>query len=210
MDILNDISMNLQKGKKREVLELVEKALSDGIDAKVILEEGLLDGMNIIGGKFKKNEVYIPEVLIAARAMNAGVELLKDELVDKDFEPKGRVVLCTVKGDLHDIGKNLVKMMMEGKGLEVIDLGVDINEKEIVEAIKKYNPDVLGLSALLTTTMGEQKVVIEELEKTGLRDKVKVIVGGAPITESFAKEIGADMYAADASTAAEVALSLVG
>lgn len=210
MDILNDISMNLQKGKKREVLELVEKALSDGIDAKVILEEGLLDGMNIIGGKFKKNEVYIPEVLIAARAMNEGVELLKDELVDKDFEPKGRVVLCTVKGDLHDIGKNLVKMMMEGKGLEVIDLGVDINEKEIVEAIKKYNPDVLGLSALLTTTMGEQKVVIEELEKTGLRDKVKVIVVGAPITESFAKEIGADMYAADASTAAEVALSLVG
>lgn len=209
MEILNDISLSLQKGKQRDVKALVQKALDQGIDAKVILDEGLLSAMDIIGGKFKRNEIYVPEVLIAARAMNAGAQLLKAKLSEDGVESIGKVVICTVKGDLHDIGKNLVKMMMEGKGLEIIDLGVDVHEDKIVEAVKDNNADVVALSSLLTTTMLEQKTVIDALVNAGIRDKVKVMVGGAPVTESWAEEIGADAYTPDAATAAEVAKSYV-
>lgn len=165
--------------------------------------------MDIIGGKFKRNEVYVPEVLIAARAMNAGAEILKPKLVDLGVKAIGKAIICTVKGDLHDIGKNLVKMMLEGKGLEVIDLGVDVSAEKIVEAVKEHNPQIVALSALLTTTMSDQKTVIDALNEAGLRDKVKVMIGGAPVTQSYADEIGADAYTPDAATCAEVAKEFV-
>jgi 5-methyltetrahydrofolate--homocysteine methyltransferase len=209
MGILEEISENLQKGKLKEVTRLVNQALEEDIAADIILNEGLLAGMNIIGGKFKRNEVYVPEVLIAARAMNRGAELLKPKLIQMGVKAAGKVLLCTVKGDLHDIGKNLVKMMLEGKGLEVVDLGIDISEEKIVEAVREHEPQILALSALLTTTMGEQKVVIEALKAAGLRDKVKIMIGGAPVTESFAQEIGADAYTPDAATCGEVAREFI-
>lgn len=209
MEILNEISLMLQKGKMRDVKSLVQKALDEGVDAKRILDEGLLSAMDIIGAKFKNNEVYVPEVLIAARAMNAGAELLKPKLMEDGVESIGKVVICTVKGDLHDIGKNLVKMMMEGKGLDVIDLGVDISPEKVIEAIDEHNPNIVALSSLLTTTMVEQKNTIDALVAAGVRDRVKVMIGGAPVTEAFAKEIGADSYTSDAATAAEVAKSYV-
>jgi 5-methyltetrahydrofolate--homocysteine methyltransferase len=160
--------------------------------------------MNIIGGKFKRGEVFVPEVLIAARAMNNASAALKPALMKAGVEPVGKAIICTVKGDLHDIGKNLVKMMIEGKGIEIDDLGVDCSDEKIVEAVRDSNAKVLCLSALLTTTMMAQKDVIDALKTAGLRDKVKIMVGGAPVTQSFATEIGADAYTADAATAAEV------
>ncbi len=205
MKITDQISESLQQGKLEDVKELINKALEDGILPKVILNEGLLEGMSTIGQKFKNNEVFVPDVLIAARAMNGGIEILKPKLVDGDVKPIARAILCTVKGDMHDIGKNLVKMMLEGKGIEVIDLGVNVSEDSIVEAVKKYKPQIVGLSALLTTTMHQQKVVINSLEEAGLRDKVKVMVGGAPVTQTFASKIGADAYTSDAATCSEVA-----
>jgi len=209
MSITLQISESLQKGRLKDVKELINKALEEGIGADVILNEGLLAGMDIIGGKFKRNEVYVPEVLIAARAMNAGAEILKPRLVDMGVKAIGKVVLCTVKGDLHDIGKNLVKMMLEGKGLEVIDLGIDISAEKVVEAVKEHSPQIVALSALLTTTMGEQKVVIDALIEAGLRDQIKIMIGGAPITQSYADEIGADAFTPDAATCAEVAKEFV-
>ena len=161
--------------------------------------------MGELGVKFKNNEVFVPEVLIAARALNKGTETLKAKLVDLEVKSVGKVVLATVAGDLHDIGKNLVKLMLEGSGFEVIDLGTDVPADKIVSAVNEYSPDVVALSALLTTTMAAQGDVIKALEAAGIRDKVKVIVGGAPITEAFAKEIGADAYTPDAASAAEVA-----
>lgn len=209
MEILNQISTMLQKGKMRDVKALVQQALDEGIEAKLILNEGLLSAMDIIGTKFKNNEIYVPEVLIAARAMNAGAQLLKAKLAEDGVESIGKAVICTVKGDLHDIGKNLVKMMLEGKGLEVIDLGVDVSEDRIIQAIEEDNAQIVCLSALLTTTMTEQKTVIDALVNAGVRDKVKVMIGGAPVTESYAREIGADAYTPDAATAAEVAKQYV-
>jgi len=209
MSITVQISESLQKGKLKDVKELVNKALEEGLSPEVILNEGLLAGMDVIGGKFKRNEVYVPEVLIAARAMNAGAEILKPKLVEAGVKSIGKVVLCTVKGDLHDIGKNLVKMMLEGKGLEVVDLGIDISEDKVVAAVKEHNPDIVALSALLTTTMGEQKVVIEALKEAGVRDQVKVMIGGAPVTQAYADEIGADAFTPDAATCGEVAKSFV-
>ena len=210
MAILDDISAFLQKGRAKDVKELVQQAIDQGIDAKTILEEGLLSGMNIIGTKFKHGEVFVPEVLVAARAMNGGAALLKPHLATAGVKAKGKVVIGTVKGDLHDIGKNLVRMMMEGKGLEVIDLGVDVSEETFVEAVRSHNPDILALSALLTTTMNEMKVVIEALKAEGLRDKVKVMIGGAPVTQAYADEVGADAYTLDAGAAAVKAAELVG
>ncbi len=210
MAILDDISAFLQKGKAKDVKELVQQAIDQGIDAKTILEEGLLSGMNIIGTKFKHGEVFVPEVLVAARAMNGGAALLKPHLATAGVKAKGKVVIGTVKGDLHDIGKNLVRMMMEGKGLEVIDLGVDVSEETFVEAVRSHNPDILALSALLTTTMNEMKVVIEALKAEGLRDKVKVMIGGAPITESYRSNIGADSYSQDAASGSDHAIALLG
>lgn len=209
MSITLQISESLQKGRLKDVKELINKALEEGIPADIILNEGLLAGMDIIGGKFKRNEVYVPEVLIAARAMNAGAEILKPKLVDMGVKSVGKVILCTVKGDLHDIGKNLVKMMLEGKGLEVVDLGIDVSAQKVVDAVKEHDPQIVALSALLTTTMGEQKVVIDALKEAGVRDQVKVMIGGAPVTQVYADEIGADAFTPDAATCAEVAKEFV-
>ncbi len=208
MSILNEISTNLQLGKAKAVKEFVQNALNDGISAKSILEDGLLAGMNVIGVKFKNNEVYVPDVLIAARAMNAGTELLKPFLAESGVKAAGTVVLGTVKGDLHDIGKNLVRMMMEGKGLEVVDLGVDVPAQTFVEKAKEVNADIIACSALLTTTMTEMKTIVDAVKSSDIKDNVKIMVGGAPVTDSFCKTIGADYYTADAATAAEVAISI--
>mgnify|MGYP003702185815 CR=1 FL=1 len=207
MSILTEISELLQKGKANEVKELAQKGLDEGLAAKSILEDGLMPGMAIIGDKFKKNEVYVPEVLIAARAMNAGIEILKPHMSDSDVVNKGTVVLGTVKGDLHDIGKNLVKIMMEGKGMNVVDLGIDVAPEKFVEAVKENNADVVACSALLTTTMTEMENVVKALEEAGVRSDVTVMVGGAPVTQSFCDSIGADRYAPDAASAADEAIA---
>lgn len=209
MDILQEISESLQKGQAPKVAELVKKALDEGMEPTKILLDGMIAGMNVIGVKFKNNEVYVPEVLIAARAMHAGMNILKPILTETGVEPVGKVVIGTVKGDLHDIGKNLVKMMMEGTGFEVIDLGVDVPAEKFVEAINKYKPNIVAMSALLTTTMPQMKTVIEALQKSGVRDNVIVMIGGAPVTDNYAKEIGADAYTKDAAAAAEKAKELV-
>lgn len=206
MSILADISQNLQKGKAKAVKELVEQALSQGIKPADILEQGLLHGMGIIGDKFKNNEVYVPEVLIAARAMNAGTEILKPHLAESGVQAKGKVVIGTVRGDLHDIGKNLVKMMMEGKGLEVIDLGVDVSPEQFIAAYKENNADIIACSALLTTTMNEIKNVVDACVKEGIRDQVTIMIGGAPVTQAFCDSVGADIYAPDAASAADAAV----
>ena len=209
MSVLANIAELVQKGKAQEVADLVTQALDEGIGAQQILDDGLLKGMGELGTKFKNNEVFVPEVLIAARALNKGTETLKEKLVDLEVKSVGKVVLATVAGDLHDIGKNLVKLMLEGSGFEVVDLGTDVPADKIVEAVNEHNPDVVALSALLTTTMAAQGDAIKALEEAGIRDKVKVMVGGAPITDAFAKEIGADGYSEDASGAADVAKSFV-
>ena len=206
MSIINEISENLQKGKAKIVKELVEKAVSEGFDATEILNAGLLDGMNVIGEKFKNNEVYVPEVLIAARAMNMGVQIIKPLLAESGVKAKGRVCIGTVQGDLHDIGKNLVKMMLEGKGLEVIDLGTDVAPENFVKAAIENDCQIICCSALLTTTMEVMADVVKCAVDMGVRDKVKIMVGGAPVTEEFAKEIGADSYSCDAASAANAAV----
>ncbi len=202
-----EISTLLQRGKAKDLAALVSEELAAGVAPKDILTEGLIAGMGIVGTKFKNNEIFVPEVLIAARAMNAALAVLKPALADSGVEPVGTAVICTVKGDLHDIGKNLVKMMIEGTGIRVIDLGVDCSAEKIVEAVKENNADIVCLSALLTTTMMYQKDIIDALKAAGLRDKVKVMVGGAPVTQAFADEIGADAYTPDAASAAEKARS---
>lgn len=208
MGILNDISENLQRGKAKVVKELVQQAIDQGIPAQQILDEGLLSGMNVVGEKFKNNEVFVPEVLVAARAMNMGASLLKPMLAESGMKASGRVCIGTVKGDLHDIGKNLVKMMMEGKGLEVIDLGTDVAPETFVETAQKENCSVICCSALLTTTMGVMGDVVKAAEAAGIRDQVKIMVGGAPVTEAFCQQIHADKYTPDAATAADVAVEL--
>ena len=205
MSICIEISEKLQKGKAKDVAALVEKALADGLAPEVILNEGLVVGMNVIGEQFRKNEVYVPEVLIAARAMNAGLKILKPALTQAGVEPLGKAVICTVEGDMHDIGKNLVKMMIEGHGIECIDLGVNVAPARVVEAVKESGAKVVCLSALLTTTMMGQKAVIDALVEAGIRDQVKVMIGGAPVTQQFADEIGADCYTFDATSAAHAA-----
>ncbi len=201
MQILTDISELLQKGKLNDVKTLTQQAVDQGIDTSTILE-ALLSGMGIIGGKFKNNEVFVPEVLVAARAMNGGLQILAPLLAQEGVEPVGKVVIGTVKGDLHDIGKNLVKMMMVGAGFEVIDLGVDVSPEKFIAGVEENNADIVAISALLTTTMTNMKAVIDAIEEKGLRGKVKIMIGGAPVTESFANEIGADSYTADAASAA--------
>lgn len=184
--------------------ELVEKALEEGISAEEILNEGLLAGMDIVGERFKKNEVYVPEVLLSARAMNMGTEILKPYLQQEGATDKGTVILGTVKGDLHDIGKNLVRMMMEGKGLKVIDLGVDVDARRFVDAAKENGAKVIACSALLTTTMGEMGNVVKLVKEEGV--DAAVMVGGAPVTQDFADSIGADCYTDDAASCADWAL----
>ncbi len=208
MSILDNISSALQQGRVPKVKEYVQQALDEGIPAGEILEQGLLSGMNIIGEKFKNNEVFVPEVLIAARAMTKGTEILRPHLVSAGIEEKGTIVIGTVKGDLHDIGKNLVRMMMEGKGLKVIDLGVDVPTENFLEAAREHNAQIIACSALLTTTMGEMRNIVEAVEASELKGKVKVMIGGAPITQAYCDQIGADCYTPDAATAADAALDL--
>ncbi len=206
MSYFDEISELVQNGKAKDVKELVSKALEEGTDAKQILNEGLLAGMAVIGEKFKRDEVFVPQVLVAARAMNSGVEILKSSLVDESSEPSGVAILGTVKGDLHDIGKNLVKIMLEGKGLEVIDLGVDVPAEKFIDAAIEHNADVICCSALLTTTMSVMKEVVELAAEKGIRDDVKILIGGAPVTQDFCDKIGADIYTNDAASCADEAL----
>lgn len=209
MSILEEISEFLQKGKRKNVKALIEQALEEGIDPKIILKEGLMSGMSIIGGKFKREEVFVPDVMMAARAMNVGLSILEPKLVEAGNEPIGRVVIGTVQGDLHDIGKNLTAMLLKGADFEIYDMGVDVSAEAFLEKAEEVNADIIGLSALLSTTMSQMKEVIDLLKEKNLRDKYIVMIGGAPITNEFAEEIGADYYTPDAASAAEVAKKAV-
>jgi len=207
-DVLQDISEALQRGDAPKTKELTEQALAGGASVEDVLNKGLIGGMGIIGAKFKKNEVYVPEVLIAARAMRSGMAVLEPLLADAGIEPIGCIALGTVKGDLHDIGKNLVGMMLKGGGFDVMDLGIDVPAEKFIEAAKDGKIQVIALSALLTTTMPQMAEVIKALKDAGVG--VKVMIGGAPVTQSYADEIGADGYAADAASAVDTAKALVG
>ncbi len=204
MSTIQDISAFLQKGRAKNVKALVQQALDENEDPKVILNDGLLAGMTIIGEKFKNNEVFVPEVLVAARALNAGLAILEPKLVEVGNEPVGKVVIGTVKGDLHDIGKNLVAMMLKGVGFDVTDAGVDVDPAAFVDKAEEIGADAIVMSALLTTTMPNMEEVIRLLQEKGIRDKYVVMVGGAPVNEKFAQQIGADYYTPDAATCAEV------
>lgn len=209
MNVLEEIKAFVQQGRAKNVKALAQDALDQGLTAADILENGLLAGMNIIGEKFKEGQAYIPEVLIAARAMNAGMEVLKPALADADATSKGKAVLGTVKGDLHDIGKNIVKIMFEGKGIEVIDLGVDVPPEKFVDTAIAEGATIIGCSALLTTTMTVMKDVVEYAKQKNVRDQLKIMVGGAPITDKFCQSIGADAYTSDATSAAEKAVEFL-
>jgi 5-methyltetrahydrofolate--homocysteine methyltransferase len=205
---LAEIGELLQKGKAKDVAAKVEEAISEGMPPKQILDEGLLAGMSVIGEKFKNNEVYVPEVLIAARAMNAGMEVLEPKLAEAGVESAGKVIIGTVKGDLHDIGKNLVGMMFKGGGFDVIDIGIDVAPEKFVEAAKENNAKLIGCSALLTTTMPAMKQVVEAVKESGV--EAKILIGGAPVTQAYCDEIGADGYAPDAASAVDKGKELIG
>lgn len=205
--LLSEISSFLQQGRAAKVKECVQQALDEEVPTEEILEKGLMDGMNTIGQDFKQNKVFVPEVLIAARAMTKGIEVLRPYLVAEGIEEKGTVVIGTVKGDLHDIGKNLVHMMMEGKGLKVIDLGVDVSVEQYLDAAQEHNANVIVCSALLTTTMSEMKAVVDTVKASPLAGEVKVMIGGAPVTQAYCDVIGADCYTPDAASAADAALA---
>lgn len=209
MSILVEISENMQKGKAKIVKGLVQEALDQGIPAQEILQDGLMRGMDAIGVKFKADEIYVPDVLVAVRAMNMGLAILKPALQDSGAEPIGKVCLGTVKDDLHDIGKNLVRMMLEGKGFEVIDLGIDVPSEKFIETAINENCQLICCSALLTTTMPTMGEIVRLAEEAGIRDKVKIMVGGAPVTEAFCQKIGADIYTPDAASCAEMAAKVV-
>lgn len=210
MSIYDDISSAVQRGKKKEVKPLVQQALDEGCEPTAILNEGLVPAMSIIGDKFSAGEVFVPEMLVAARAMSAGTELLKPFLAAEGAEPLGKAVIGTVKGDMHDIGKNLVRMMIESKGFEITDLGVDVAPEQFVSFLQEHDDiDIVCCSALLTTTMPEIAATIKAIEDAGLRDRVKIMIGGAPVTQAFADEVGADAYTVDAGAAAVKAVELV-
>ena len=196
------------KGDQNTAVEITKAALAEGMAAKSVLDDGLIAGMDVIGARFKKNEVYIPEVLIAARAMKMAMEFLEPELVKAGVEPVGKFLIGTVQGDLHDIGKNLVAMMLKGAGLDVIDLGIDVDAEKFVASVKEKNVKLLALSALLTTTMPQMKSVVDALKEAGL-DDVKVMIGGAPVTQNYCDEIGANGYAPDAASAVDKAKELL-
>ncbi len=208
--LMEELAIALYNGEAEKVAELTRKALDEGIPPEEILNKGLIAGMDKVGKDFRDGILFVPEVLVAAYAMKAGMEILRPLLAETGASGLGTFVIGTVKGDLHDIGKNMVAMMMEGAGFKVVDLGVDTPTEKFVEAVKNYNPHILGMSALLTTTMVEMRKVIKALEEAGLREKVKVMVGGAPVTQEFAEEIGADGYAPNASLAVEKAKALLG
>ena len=199
----------VKAGRAKIVKTLVTEAIAEGVNAEAILNDGLIVGMNELGVLFKNNEVYVPEVLIAARAMKTGTEILKPLLAEANAQTRGVVAIGTVKGDLHDIGKNLVGMMLEGAGFTVIDLGVDVTPESFIDAAKNQGAQILGMSALLTTTMPSIKLSIDALREAGVREKVKVMIGGAPVTQSFADEVGADGYSPDAASAADLAKALI-
>ncbi|HPX28159.1 MAG TPA: corrinoid protein [Sphaerochaeta sp.] len=202
---LKALSEAMQSGRAKDVRVLVQAAIDEGIPASRILDEALLSGMDAVGVKFKNNEIFVPEVLVAARAMNAGMEILQPLLVQTGVQSKGTVILGTVKGDLHDIGKNLVGMMMKGKGLSVIDLGTDVQTDRFIEEAIKHDADIIACSALLTTTMREMEHVVNAVKEANLRNRVTIMVGGAPVTEAFKSSIGADIYTPDAASASEAA-----
>ena len=206
---LTQVAENVIRGQAPKVKQLVENSLAENIPVGKILNEGLIAGMNVVGEKFKNNEFYIPEVLIAARAMKSGMELIRPLLAESGIEPVGTVAIGTVKGDLHDIGKNLVMMMLEGTGFEIIDLGIDVAVDQFISAIETDGAQIIAMSALLTTTMPTMKTVIDEIEEAGLREHVKIMIGGAPITQGYADEIGADGYARDAASGVDVAKQLL-
>jgi len=197
-------------GDRDEAVRLAQEAVDEGVDPESIVNDGLIVGMDEVGRRFKANEFYVPEVLIAARAMHGGMDVVKPLLAKSGIEPRGRVLIGTVRGDLHDIGKNLVAMMLEGGGYEVIDLEVDVTPDQFVEAVGEHSPDILAISALLTTTMPGMKDTIDALDDAGVRERVSVIIGGAPVTQDYADEIGADGYAPDAASAVDLAAELVG
>ena len=208
-NVLEEIQKDLYSGKLDGVKKGVKKALEEGLSAQEVLEKGLLAGMDKVGKDFKAGDLFIPEVLICAKAMHAGLDILKPLLVGLGTALLGKIVIGTVAGDLHDIGKNLVRMMLEGAGFEIIDLGVSVSPEKFVEAVKANGAKLMGMSALLTTTMPSMKLTIEGLKKAGIRENVKILVGGAPVTASFAESIGADAYAPDAASAVDVARELI-
>ncbi len=210
MEILKDIAQNLIAGNDEKVAELVGQAIEAEVPTVEILEHGLIAGMNVVGGRFRNHEMFLPEVLLSARAMTAGVALLKPLLIAEEVPSRGKVVLGSVEGDLHDIGKNLVGIMLEGAGFEVVDLGTDVPAERFIDAAIAENASIIGLSSLLTTTMALMKGVVDLVEEKGLSGQLKVIVGGAPLSEEFARSIGAQGYAYDAANAVEKVLALVG
>ena len=203
--ILEQIAQKLYDGEEEAVAELTQKAVADGLDPSEILSGGLIAGMDVVGRDFKAGDLFVPEVLIAARAMSAGMRVLRPLLAEGDAPQAGKFLIGTVKGDLHDIGKNLVRMMIEGAGFETIDLGTDVEPQAFVEAVRQHQPSIVGMSALLTTTMTHMRTTIEALEEAGLRGQVKILIGGAPVTAAFADQIGADGYAPDAASAVDLA-----
>ena len=207
--ILKSIKDALAKGDRAGVSKLTKEALDKGIEVKTILEDGLIASMNIIGEKFKANEIFIPEVLIAAKAMHAGIAVLEPYFSACGIKPAGKVIIGTVKGDLHDIGKNIVSMMLKGARFEIVDLGIDVPPGKFVEIVQAKGADIIAMSSLLTTSMGAMKDTIKLLKDAGVRDKVKIIIGGAPVTQNFADSIGADGYAKDAATAVDKAKELL-
>lgn len=210
MDVLERLAKEIYNGNAEGVVALTREALDAGLSPEEILNQGMIAGMDAVGRDFRDGILFVPEVLIAARAMHAGMNILRPLLTEAESHSKGTVVLGTVRGDLHDIGKNLVGMMMEGAGFQVVDLGTDVPPEKFVEAAKQHNANIVGMSALLTTTMTEMPNVIAALKEAGLREAVKVMVGGAPVTQRFADEIGADGYAPNASAAVEKARELLG
>ena len=208
-DILQEIASALYDGEDAQVAELVQQALDQDVAPGDILQGGLITGMDEVGRDFKAGDLFVPEVLIAARAMHSGMGVLRPLLAESDVSSSGKYLIGTVKGDLHDIGKNLVRMMVEGAGFETIDLGTDVDPQAFVDAVREHQPQLLGMRALWTTTMVQMKATMEALEEAGLRESIKIMVGGAPVTDAFAQEIGADAYAADAASAVDVARDLV-
>ena len=206
---LNALAEAIISGNQQEALRLTKEALDGGTAPADVLNKGLVAGMAVVGERFKANEFYVPEVLIAARAMKSAMEVLRPQLAAAGVEPRGTVLIGTVRGDLHDIGKNLVAMMLEGAGWNVVDMGVDVKPEKFVEAVTTEKAQLIGLSALLTTTMPAMKETIEALKQAGMRDKVAVLIGGAPVTQDYADEIGADAYAPDAASAVDMANGLV-
>jgi len=207
-DLLQQVASKLYDGEADDVAKLVQQALDQGMEPQDILSGGLIAGMDEVGRDFKAGDLFVPEVLIAARAMHAGMSILRPLLAESDVPTAGKYIIGTVKGDLHDIGKNLVRMMIEGAGFETVDLGTDVEPQAFVDAVREHQPDVVGMSALLTTTMVQMQTTVEALEEAGLRDSVRIMIGGAPVTDAYAEQIGADAYAADAASAVDVARAL--